>query len=176
LHDFRIVSGSAHGEDHPMPHPRSILFVCMGNICRSPAAEIIFRKHVADAGLEDQLTIDSAGTIRHHAGNPPDPRMSESLARRGYTPRGRARRITAEDLDRFDLILTMDEDNLADVRSLARTDEQLEKIRPFVNYLTELQAPRIPDPYYGGQKGFEQVIELLEDGCRGLIRGLKTEP
>ena len=152
---------------------KSILFVCMGNICRSPAAEIIFRHQVAQAGLEGDLFIDSAGTISYHTGNPPDPRMSETLTRRGYEVRGRARQIQPEDLERFDLILTMDEDNLADVRALDGKNQFSDKIRAFVEYLENHDAPRIPDPYYGGQKGLETVIELLEDGCTGLIHQIQ---
>ena len=157
-----------------MAEPQKILFVCMGNICRSPAAEIVFRKMVADEGLEDRFTIDSAGTISYHAGNPPDPRMSETLAQSGYEPRGRARQVQAEDLEHFDLILTMDEDNLADVRGLDASGQHGHKIQAFVDYLDELEAPRIPDPYYGGQKGFHRVIELLEDGCQNLLKQLQT--
>ena len=158
-----------------MPEKRSILFVCMGNICRSPAAEIIFRKLAHDAGLSDQLYIDSAGTINYHTGNPPDPRMSESLASRGYHIQGLARQVKTDDLDRFDLILAMDEDNLADVRALDTKHEHSDKIRAFVEYLENHDAPHIPDPYYGGQKGFDRVIELLEDGCGGLL-GQLQEP
>ena len=153
-----------------MAKVRSILFVCMGNICRSPAAEIIFRKLVEEAGLTDDLKIDSAGTINYHTGNPPDPRMSETLSRRGYEIRGCARQVQAEDLERFDLILAMDEDNLADLRALDGRGQFSDKIRAFVEYLETHDDPRIPDPYYGGQKGFEHVIELLEDGCASLIR------
>ena len=153
---------------------KSILFVCMGNICRSPAAEVVFRKMVEDAGLEDRITIDSAGTISYHAGNPPDPRMSETLSQGGYEPRGRARQVQHEDLERFDLSLTMDEDNLADVRALDSSGEHSHKIQAFVDYLEELEAPRIPDPYYGGQKGFHRVIELLEDGCKNLLKQLQA--
>jgi len=152
---------------------RSVLFVCMGNICRSPAAEIIFRHQLAEAGLEKDLIIDSAGTISYHTGNPPDPRMSETLKRKGYRVRGLARQIQPDDLERFDLILTMDEDNLADVRALDGKGQYSDKIRAFVEYLESHDAPRIPDPYYGGQKGFEQVIELLEDGCTGLIHQIQ---
>ncbi len=157
-----------------MAETQRILFVCMGNICRSPAAEIVFRKMVEDAGLEDRFTIDSAGTISYHAGNPPDPRMSETLAQGGYEPGGRARQVQKEDLEQFDLILTMDEDNLADVRALDADGRYSHKIQAFIDYLEELEAPRIPDPYYGGQKGFHRVIELLEDGCSSLLKQLQA--
>lgn len=146
----------------------------MGNICRSPAAEIIFRAQVAQAGQENRFEIDSAGTIGYHAGNPPDERMSETLRRSGYAVSGRSRQILPEDLDHYDLILTMDEDNLADVLAMADSAAQRAKIRPMVSYLGEHQAARIPDPYYGGQKGFEQVKELLEDACRGLLEEIQA--
>ena len=152
---------------------KSILFVCMGNICRSPAAEIVFRKMAEDAGLDDQIAIDSAGTISYHTGNPPDPRMAEALGQRGYQVKGKARQVQAADLEHFDLILTMDEDNLADVRALDGKGQYGDKVRAFVEYLESMDAPRIPDPYYGGQKGFDQVIDLLEDGCSGLIGQLQ---
>lgn len=174
LNDFRIVSRQPQGDHGGVSDTRNILFVCMGNICRSPAAEIIFRRLVAEAGLEHRFEIDSAGTIGYHAGNPPDERMSETLRRHGYSIEGRSRQIVAKDLDQFDLILTMDEDNLADVLALAESPGQRAKVRPMIEYLSEHEAPRIPDPYYGGSKGFIQVMELLEDSCRGLLEELEN--
>jgi protein-tyrosine phosphatase len=152
--------------------PHSILFVCLGNICRSPAAEIIFRKQSADAGLADSFHIDSAGTIGHHAGSPPDPRMSEALHRRGYVVSGHSRKIRKEDLRNFDLIVTMDESNLADVRWLDPECRFHEKIRPFMEFCSLHSDPRVPDPYYGGQRGFDHVITMLEDGCEGILTEL----
>jgi protein-tyrosine phosphatase len=154
----------------PSPrHPRQVLFVCLGNICRSPAAEIIFRQQVADAGRSDEFHIDSAGTIAHHQGSPPDPRMSEALKRHGFTVTGQARQILAVDLKHFDLIVTMDEANLADVRRLDPDGAAQAKIRPFVSFCRTHDDLRVPDPYYGGQRGFDHVIELLEDGCAGIL-------
>ncbi|MDX1680780.1 MAG: low molecular weight protein-tyrosine-phosphatase [Akkermansiaceae bacterium] len=158
-----------------MDRPQRILFVCMGNICRSPAAEIIFRKLVCEAGLEEAFEIDSAGTIGYHAGNPPDSRMTEALRDRGYEVCGRSRQIVAGDLEQFDRILTMDEDNLADVLSLSEDPEHRAKVQGIIDHLQQLQSENIPDPYYGGQKGFERVIELLEDACQGLLDSLKSE-
>lgn len=148
---------------------KRVLFVCMGNICRSPAAEIVFRKIVDDAGLSESLEIDSAGTIGYHAGNPPDSRMSDHLRRRGYEITGRSRPVTSEDLDIFDLILTMDEENQADVLRLGSSGNHKAEIVPFVTYLREHSADRIPDPYHGGDKGFAHVIDLVVDGCVGLL-------
>ena len=150
-----------------------ILFVCLGNICRSPAAEIIFRHFARDQGLADALHIDSAGTIGHHEGEPPDPRMAEALRRHGFEVTGRARRIRKSDLDDFDHIITMDESNLADVRSLDPTGRHHHKIRPLVEFCTANEAPRVPDPYYGGQRGFDHVIALLKDGCQGILDDLR---
>lgn len=150
-----------------------ILFICMGNICRSPAAEIIFRKFVTDAGMRDQFEIDSAGTIGYHEGNAPDPRMCSHLKARGYEITGRSRPLRESDLGSFDLLLPMDEENLADTLRLDRNGEFSHRIKPFVEYLTEHEADCIPDPYYGGDAGFSKVIDLLEDGCRNLLAKLR---
>lgn len=146
-----------------------ILFVCMGNICRSPAAEIVFRQQVADAGRSHEFHIDSAGTIGYHEGSKPDPRMSATLIREGFTISGRARQIKAQDLEFFDLIVTMDEANLRDVRQLDPSSTHYPKIRPFVEFCRNFDDPCVPDPYYGGQKGFDHVIELIKDGCEGIL-------
>ena len=146
-----------------------ILFVCLGNICRSPAAEIIFRQQAADAGRSDEFQIDSAGTIGFHHGSPPDPRMSEALERHGFTVSGRSRQIDASDLETYDLIVTMDESNLNAVRDLDPEGTFHGKIRPFVGFCRTFDDLRVPDPYYGGQRGFDHVIELLKDGCQGIL-------
>jgi protein-tyrosine phosphatase len=155
---------------------KRILFVCMGNICRSPAAEIVFRKMVSDAGREADFEIDSAGTIGFHKGKPPDARMAAHLAKKGYKVEGRSRQLTSDDLREFDLILTMDEDNLADALALDPGGNFRHKVQPFTDFLTEHDAPRIPDPYYGGDEGFAHVIELLEDGCAELLDRLSKTP
>lgn len=146
-----------------------VLFICMGNICRSPAAEIVFRKMVGDAGHEDEFVIDSAGTIGFHKGKPPDQRMAAHLAKRGYRVGGRSRQLQAADLTDFDVLLTMDEENLADTLALDPTGALHHKVKPFVDFLRDNETPRIPDPYYGGDKGFAHVIDLLEDGCSALL-------
>ncbi len=155
---------------NPTRKPYRVLFVCMGNICRSPAAEIIFRKLVADAGRSADIEIDSAGTLGYHHGEPPDSRMAATLERNGYHIAGRARKIRIDDLKSFDLIVTMDEDNLAEVRALDPEGRFHPKIRPLVGYCSTHREARVPDPYYGGQRGFDHVIELLEDGCAGILR------
>lgn len=144
----------------------------MGNICRSPAAEIVFRKMVGEAGLEGGFEIDSAGTIGFHKGSPPDPRMSAHLAKRGYPVEGRSRQLVAGDLRVFDILLTMDEENLADTLALDPSGNFHHKVKPFVDFLTGNDAPRIPDPYYGGDHGFAHVIDLLENGCEALLENL----
>ena len=157
--------------DRPL---RRVLFVCLGNICRSPAAEIIFRKMAEDAGLTGEIEIDSAGTIGHHQGAPPDPRMAEALTRNGYVIAGSARQIMAADLEIFDFIVTMDEANQRDVMRLDPTGGLHGKIRPLVGFCSEHDDLRVPDPYYGGQRGFDHVIRLLEDGCLGLLGLFKS--
>lgn len=153
--------------------PFRVLFVCMGNICRSPAAEIVFRKQVADAGRSADFSIDSAGTIGIHAGKGPDARMAATLKSRGYAIAGKSRQIRASDLDAFDLILVMDEDNLADVRALDRRHLHHDRIHLFTDYCTEHEANEVPDPYYGGQAGFEKVVDLVEDAAAGLLASVK---
>jgi protein-tyrosine phosphatase len=161
---------------HDPEKPRRILFVCLGNICRSPAAEIIFRHQCAAAGMEHLLLADSAGTIGHHQGAPPDPRMAETLRRRGYRPDGRARQIRHADLRDSELILTMDESNRADVLGLDPEGIHHAKVRPFVGFCRRHDVPRVPDPYYGGSEGFEHVVTLLEDGCAGILAALGGQP
>lgn len=151
-----------------------ILFVCLGNICRSPAAEIIFRHMVAEADLTDFYQIDSAGTAGFHEGAAPDHRMAATLARHGYTIAGHARKITRADLDAYDYIITMDEENHRDVCLLDKTAGSHPKVKPLMSFCTEHTDQRVPDPYYGGQKGFDHVISLLEDACRNLLR--QTRP
>lgn len=155
--------------------PFRVLFVCMGNICRSPAAEIIFRKQVGDAGLDEAIDIDSAGTIGYHAGKGPDPRMADTLRRRGYPIAGRARQVTAADLAEFDLVLAADEENLADLRRIDREGLHRAKIRLLVDSCVEKEATHVPDPYYGGQQGFEEVADLVEDACAGLLEEIRRE-
>ena len=141
----------------------------MGNICRSPAAEIILRHHVARVGRSAEFHIDSAGTIGHHAGSPPDPRMAEALREHGFSVSGHARQIQPDDLWRFDLIITMDESNHRDVCLLDPSGETHAKIRPFVSFCRSHDDPRVPDPYYGGRRGFDHVVRLIEDGCEGIL-------
>ena len=159
----------------PESRPYRVLFVCLGNICRSPAAENILRAKASDAGRAAEFEIDSAGTIGHHEGSPPDERMTEALLRKHIPSEGRARKIRRQDLEHFDLIVTMDETNLEDVRALEPSGIYHHKVHPFVSFCLHHKAPRIPDPYYGGQRGFDHVIDLLEDGCEGILERLSSK-
>lgn len=147
-----------------------ILFLCMGNICRSPAAHCIFQHLVDQAGRSADFEIDSAGTIREHTGEPPDPRMRETLRERGIPVTGKARQIQPEDLETFDRILAMDKANLRHARNLAPNARHADKVRLFCNYCTEHTESEVPDPYYGGEGGFPHVVDILEDGCANLLR------
>ncbi|MDR2982720.1 MAG: low molecular weight phosphotyrosine protein phosphatase [Puniceicoccales bacterium] len=153
--------------------PRRILFVCLGNICRSPAAEGVFRKMAAAAGLKAAAeACDSCGTAGWHAGTLPDSRMRATAARRGYSLVHRARQLKKADFVNFDLILTMDDDNWENARAVCPDQALLEKVKPFASYCRKSQPADIPDPYYGGPEGFEHVLDLLEEGCGELIAGL----
>lgn len=147
----------------------SVLFVCMGNICRSPAAEAVFLKRLSAADLPHPLTVDSAGTIGYHADSPADARMQEHSQRRGYQLHSRARQVTAADFHEFDLIVAMDRDNLADLEARCPPDAKCE-LRMFCDFTEKHTAVTdVPDPYYGGEAGFERVLDLLEDGSDGLL-------
>lgn len=147
-----------------------ILFVCLGNICRSPAAEAVMDARVAARGLEDEIETDSAGTYGGHSGDKADPRMRAAASRRGYTLTHRARRITEEDFDRFDMIIVMDDMNYETVSRLAPDREHLNRLYRFVEFCRHHpEWNYVPDPYYEGREGFELVLDLLEDGCDGLI-------
>lgn len=142
----------------------------MGNICRSPAGECVLRHLAEKAGAGHRVDCDSAGTIDLHTGNPPDARMRDTARRRGIVIAGAARQIRAEDLDAFDLILTMDADNRAYVDALqARAGTSRAELRNFCELCREHDLDAVPDPYYGGQDGFDQVMDLLEDGCAALL-------
>jgi protein-tyrosine phosphatase len=151
-----------------------ILFLCMGNICRSPAAHCVFQHMVDQAGLSQRFEIDSAGTIGFHRGAPPDPRMQAVLRARGYPIHGESRPLEKRDLDAYDLILAMDRENLADARSLSEGIRCRASIRLFSDFHPERKGEAIPDPYYGGDGGFDHVMDLIEEGCRGLLEARRN--
>lgn len=152
-----------------------ILFLCMGNICRSPAAHCVFQHLVDTEGLTEHYDIESAGTIGYHEGAPPDSRMQQAMRRRNIPIIGRSRPLERRDLIDYDLILAMDKDNLAGARSLARTDEERGKIKLFSHYCTQHDELEVPDPYYGGTNGFEHVLNMVGDGCAGLLAATRPD-
>jgi protein-tyrosine phosphatase len=150
---------------------KRILFVCLGNICRSPTAEATMRRLVSDAGLEDDVTVDSAGTGSWHLGDPPDARSTTAAARRGIELSGAARLVTEADFSDYDILVAMDRSNRDALLRLAPDDEARAKVRL-------LHDPRgeeveVPDPYYGGPDGFDRVLDIVEDGCRALLAELE---
>ncbi|MFM7087188.1 MAG: low molecular weight protein-tyrosine-phosphatase [Cyanobium sp.] len=155
--------------------PTRVLFVCLGNICRSPAAEGVFLHLLQRQGLSEAFEVDSAGTGGWHVGKPADARMLAAASRRGIALPSRARQLEPEDLQRFDHILTMDDDNLSAVRSLAARHGGSARIAPITGHCRQLRSREVPDPYYGGAAGFEQVLDLLEDACAGLLQDLQEQ-
>ena len=153
---------------------KKILFVCLGNICRSPAAEGIFNQKIKERDLENFFVVDSAGTGSWHVGNLPDQRMRTTALKRGIELTSRARQIEENDLYEFDHILVMDKDNLDAVKSLTKDDINPlnSKIKLILSYLKNSQLDEVPDPYYGGQNGFEKVLDLLNDAIDELIDSL----
>jgi protein-tyrosine phosphatase len=147
-----------------------LLFVCMGNICRSPTAEGVMRRLLREEGLEDEIQIDSAGTGGWHIGNPPDERATGAALRRGITLEGAARQIRPSDFEDYDLLLAADRENLADLRAIAPDDEARAKVRLLREFDPDSHGDLdVPDPYYGGPGGFEEVLDLVEAACRGLL-------
>jgi len=151
----------------------SVLFVCMGNICRSPTAEGVFRHQVEAAGLSDRIEIDSAGVSDYHCGDEPDRRAQAAAARRKYDLSAlRARQVSRVDFERFDYVLAMDRDNLAALRRLMPKGHEREP-QLFLAYASSRKILEVPDPYYGGPEGFELVLDLIEDASRGLLEDIR---
>lgn len=168
------MDGSGNTGRMTMQRPVYVLFVCLGNICRSPSAEGVFRRAVREAGLEESIHIDSCGTGDWHIGKAPDDRAQQKALQRGIDISGlRARQFRASDLERFDYILVMDRQNLADVRDIWRqnggTEPQL-----FLSY-GRSKHEEVPDPYYGGDKGFETVLDFIEDASEGLLDAIRRQ-
>ncbi|HKG64569.1 MAG TPA: low molecular weight protein-tyrosine-phosphatase [Solirubrobacteraceae bacterium] len=153
-----------------------LLFVCMGNICRSPTAEGVMRHLLCKEGLEDEITIDSAGTGAWHVGNPPDRRATAAAAARGIVLEGAARQVRPSDFDDYDLLLVADRENLADLRAIAPGEAARAKVRLLREFDPASEgAPDldVPDPYYGGPDGFEDVLDLVEAACLGLLAEIR---
>ena len=146
-----------------------LLFVCLGNICRSPSAENLMQHLIDQRGLNDQIICDSAGTAGYHTGSEPDRRMNTAAQKRGLTLKGSARQFTAEDFENFDLILAMDRSNYRDILSLDPNHQYADKVKLMCSFCRSHRDEEVPDPYYGGKAGFDYVIELLLDACEGLL-------
>lgn len=158
-----------------MARPIKILFVCMGNLCRSPMAEGVFKHYVTEAGLAQRIVSDSAGTHDYHVGDPPDPRAQRASERRGYDISGlRGRQVSRRDFGEFHYVLAMDEVNL---RLLLRLcpQEHVHKVRLFMEFAADPALREVPDPYYGGAEGFERVLDMAEQAAQGLLCHLLNE-
>src|SRR5690606_34145733 len=171
---FKRNVGEAESEPAPVPSHR-VLFVCMGNICRSPTAEGVFRKVLAERAPGLTIEVDSAGTHAYHVGEPPDPRARRAAQRRGVDLEPlRARRVVLEDFERFDLLLAMDELNKATLLEIAPPEHHV-KIRLLLEFAPQLGREDVPDPYYGGSNGFEYVLDLVEEASVGLLEHLRRQ-
>ena len=158
----------------PSSKPTRVLMVCLGNICRSPTAEAVLRKKVHEAGLDDRIEVDSAGTADYHVNSPPDRRAVAHGERRGLEmSRLRGRQVESADFDRFDFILAMDEDNLANLQRL-RPAGSLATVALLMSYAPQAGAHEVPDPYYGGAGGFETVLDLVELAADGFIASVPS--
>jgi len=156
--------------------PVGVCFVCLGNICRSPTAEGIFRKLVREAGLDDRISIESRGTGDWHTGEPADARARAAAKARGIVLDGVAERFDRREFAHFDYVLSMDTRVLAELRRLARTDDERGRVHNFRAFDPDSPPDAaVPDPYYGGADGFEEVFDICDAGCRGLLDHLRTE-
>ena len=154
----------------------NLLFVCLGNICRSPAAEGIMKKIIEDEGLENRVFVDSAGTSNWNEGKTPDERMRLHGKKRGYDFCSVARTFRSSDFEKFDYILVMDNNNFMNVKKLASTEEDVAKIHRMTDFSKDFSDhDHVPDPYYGGDDGFNLVMDLLEDAAKGLLEEVKTK-
>lgn len=153
-----------------------VLFVCMGNICRSPVAEGVFRRMLEGAGLDNKIYVDLAGTHSYHVGAPPDARSQTTALRRGIDLRGiRSRKVTVADFAEFDYVLAMDRDNLEHLLALRQDFELRCRIQLFMDYAPNLPEREVPDPYYGGPNGFERVMDLIETAAEGLLVSIRDD-
>ncbi len=151
-----------------------LLFVCLGNICRSPSAENIMRYLLEKEGLTNEISCDSAGTANYHIGSPPDRRMRSAAEKRGIKLEGSARQFHPDDFEKYDLILAMDRDNYWSLISLDPDKKYRHKIKMMCDYAKNYPDQEVPDPYYGGTEGFNYVIDLLLDACSGLLASIKS--
>ncbi len=158
-----------------MADPIRLLFVCMGNICRSPLAESVFRHLARERGVEDRFEIDSAGTSGYHVGAPPDRRSAATALARGVRVAGSSRQLAARDLSRFDYVIAMDADNLAEIEALRAAAGGTAHVHRLREWDPEAGGLDVPDPYYGGARGFEDVHDMVERSCAALLDHLLRE-
>lgn len=155
---------------------KKILFVCLGNICRSPAAEAVMNKLIETHNLQHLIEVDSAGTIDYHCGEPADARMISYAEKRGYEIKSIARQFdNSKDFKNFDYIITMDDENFEDVKALDFYDRHQHKIFKMVDFAKKFDVNEVPDPYYSGKEGFEKVLDILEDSAKGLLEKVKDD-
>jgi protein-tyrosine phosphatase len=155
--------------------PVKVLFVCMGNICRSPSAEAVMNAYIATEGLSNKIVCDSAGTIGFHAGEPADGRMQTHANKRNYRLTSLSRQVKSSDFEEFDYVIGMDDDNMHNMQPFIPREELVGKLSKMTDYCSNDNPGYVPDPYYGGSAGFEQVLDLLEDACGGLLEQIKED-
>ena len=153
---------------------KSVLFVCLGNICRSPSGEAVLKAKLTDAGLDKDVFVDSAGTSGYHEGDVADERMQSHAVKRGFNLTSISRQISPTDFDRFDYIIAMDKSNYQNLINKAYTPEHKQKISMMTDF-SQTHSGDVPDPYYGGSQGFENVLDILEDSVDGLIQELREQ-
>ena len=155
---------------------KKLLFVCLGNICRSPAAEAIMQKMLKSASLDKEVWCDSAGTSDYHIGGLADPRMRQKSKERGYDIQSRGRQFDfRKDFQDFDCIFTMDSSNYENVIEQAQNQRQKDRVYPFTKFCGNYSIQDVPDPYYGGEDGFSEVIDILEDGCSSILKQIQEK-
>ncbi len=153
-----------------------LLFICMGNICRSPAAEAVMKAKVKKAGLDDKIHCDSAGTISYHAGEPADSRMRTHAKERGIIITSISRGFNPSvDFEKYDYIITMDNDNYRNINDMDKDGTNTSKVLPMTDFCSKMDVDEVPDPYYGGAKGFETVLDILDDACEGFLEHVRNE-
>jgi protein-tyrosine phosphatase len=153
----------------------NVIFVCMGNICRSPSGEAVMNGVIEKAGLKGKILCDSAGTIAYHEGERADSRMQKHAKNRGYDLTSIARKFRYPDFEKFNYIIAMDNANYSDIISMDTENKYSEKVTKMTDYCTKFSASEVPDPYYGGAEGFERVLDLLEDACEGLLNKIRSD-
>lgn len=155
--------------------PVKVLFVCMGNICRSPSGEAVMNAYIKNAELDDKIKCDSAGTIAFHAGEPADGRMQTHANKRNYRLTSISRQIKPIDFEEFDYIIGMDDENMHNMQQFMPSADFSYKMSKMTDYCSNDNPGYVPDPYYGGSAGFEQVLDLLEDACEGLLEQIRAD-